>query len=132
MPPALTIAGGQIVNSVPDVCKTPTPAGTIPTPYPNLAMPQVGNPTAAKVMISGSPSCTKATKFQPSNGDQPGATGGVASGKIMGKAEIILASMKVKLQGNPAAYQGNMTTQNDNNTTGSVALCGQFKVMING
>lgn len=132
MPPALTISGGQITSTVPDVCKTPTPGGTVPTPYPNLAMPALANPSTKKVFVAGSPACTKASKFEPTNGDQAGATGGVASGKIMGKAEIIVASMKVKLEGNPAAFMGNTTTHNENNTTGTVAASGQFKVMING
>lgn len=119
------------MNMAPDVCKTPSPNGTVPVPYPNFVAPQVGNPASKKVLIAGSPACTKATKFQPSNGDQGGtAGGGVVSSKIMGKAEIILASFRVKIEGKPAAFQGNPTTHNDNNTAGSVAVCGQFKVII--
>lgn len=132
MPPALTIAGGQVNATIPDVCKTPSPAGTIPIPYPNLAMPPTANPSTKKVFISGSPACTRASKFEPTNGDQAGTAGGVVSGKIMGKAVFTMASMKVKLEGNPATYQGNMTTHNENNTIGAVAACGQFKVVING
>jgi uncharacterized Zn-binding protein involved in type VI secretion len=132
MPPALTIQGGQVMSSPPDVCQTPTPVGPIPTPYPNIALPATGMPPAKKVMIKGSPALTKASKIMPTNGDQAGAAGGVVSGMIMGKAVFIMASMKVKFEGNPATYQGNMTQHNKGNTIGQVALCAQTAVMING
>ncbi len=132
MPPVLTIAGGAVSSLPPDVCKTPTPVGTVPTPYVNEAEPPLGDPPTEKVFVAGSPACTKSTKFMPTNGDQAGVGMGIVSAKIMGKAEFAMASLLVKMEGKPATYQGNPTTHNNNNTVGAVAMCGQFKVSVNG
>ena len=81
-------------------------------------------------MICGMPALTKASKCQPTNGDQGGVSNGVVSGKIMGPTEYIMGSMKVKLEGNPAVYTGNPTKQNDGNAVGSDLQPSQNKVMI--
>ena len=99
-------------------------------PYPNIGMPPTGNPVTQKVMIHGMPALTKASKIQPTNGDQPGSAGGVVSGKIMGPAEFIMGSVKVKLEGNPAVFMGNPTKQNDGNAVGSNLVPSQNVVMI--
>lgn len=127
---AVTKQSGQCF-AMPDVCKTPAPpAPPVPIPYPNIAMPMMGNPATTKVMISGMPALTKASKISMSNGDQAGVAGGVASSKIMGPTEFIMGSMKVKLEGNPAVRLGDPTKQNDGNTVGSVLAPSQAKVMI--
>ncbi|MDR6739163.1 hypothetical protein J2X56_001149 [Herbaspirillum sp. 1173] len=129
---AVTKQAGQAM-AMPDVCKTPIPpAGPIPIPYPNIAMPMMGNPATLKVSISGMPALTKASKIPMSNGDQPGVAGGVASSKIMGPCEFVLASFKVKLEGNPAVRLTATTKQNDGNTVGAVLVPSQAKVMIMG
>ncbi|MFH1984878.1 MAG: PAAR-like domain-containing protein [Pseudomonadota bacterium] len=116
---------------MPDVCQTPSPGGPVPVPYPNTAMPQMGNPATTKVMINGMPALTKASKIQPTNGDQGGsAGGGVVSGKMMGPAEFIQGSTKVSLEGNPAVFMGNPTKHNDGNAVGSNLAPSQNKVMI--
>ena len=47
---AVTKQAGQCL-AMPDVCKTPAPpAPPIPTPYPNIAMPMMGNPATTKVL----------------------------------------------------------------------------------
>jgi len=127
---AVTKQAGQCF-AFPDVCKTPAPpAPPIPIPYPNIAMPMMGNPATLKVLISGMPALTKASKIPISNGDQPGVAGGMASSKVMGPAEFVLGSMKVKLEGNPAVRLGHPTKQNDGNTVGTVLAPSQTKVMI--
>lgn len=127
---AVTKQAGQCF-AFPDVCKTPIPpAGPVPIPYPNIAMPMMGNPATRKVMISGMPALTKASKISMSNGDQPGVAGGAVSGKIMGPAEFVLGSLKVKLEGNPAVRLGHPTKQNDGNAVGAVLVPSQAKVMI--
>ncbi|MEO7031575.1 MAG: DUF4150 domain-containing protein [Herbaspirillum sp.] len=127
---AVTKQAGQCF-AFPDVCKTPAPpAPPVPIPYPNIAMPMMGNPTTTKVLISGMPALTKASKITLSSGDEAGVAGGVASSKIMGPAEFIMGSMKVKLEGNPAVRLGDPTKQNDGNTVGSVLAPSQAKVMI--
>ena len=127
---AVTKQAGQCM-AMPDVCNTPIPpAGPVPLPYPNIAMPMMGNPATTKVMISGMPALTKSSKITMSNGNQAGVNGGVVSGKIMGPAEFIMGSMKVKLEGNPAVRMGDTTKQNDGNAVGAVLVPSQVKVMI--
>jgi len=127
---AVTKQNGQCM-AMPDVCKTPAPpAPPIPIPYPNIGMPMMGNPATLKVLVCGMPALTKASKITITNGDQAGVAGGVASSKIMGPAEFVMASMKVKLEGNPAVRLGDMTKQNDGNAVGSVVAPSQAKVMI--
>lgn len=127
---AATIEKGQVM-AMPDVCLTPAPpAPPVPVPYPNIGMAQMGNPTTKKILINGAPALTKASKIQPTNGDQAGGNQGVVSGKIMGPAEFIMGSTKVKLEGNPAVFMGNPTKQNDGNAVGSHIQPSQNKVMI--
>ncbi|OWY26793.1 DUF4150 domain-containing protein [Herbaspirillum robiniae] len=127
---AVTKQNGQCMSPA-DVCKTPAPpAPPIPVPYPNIAMPMMGNPATTKVMISGMPALNKASKIPMSNGDQAGVAGGLASSKIMGPVEFVMSSMKVKLEGNPAVRLGDTTKQNDGNTVGAVTAPSQSKVMI--
>ena len=127
---ATTKEKGQLF-AMPDVCQTPSPGGPVPVPYPNTGIPPVGDPATTKVLICGMPALTKASKIQPTNGDQGGTSGGgVVSGKIMGPAEFIQGSTKVELEGNPAVFMGNPTKHNDGNAMGSDLAPSQNKVMI--
>ena len=92
----------------------------------------MGMPCTLKVLISGMPALTKASKIPLSNGNQAGVAGGVVSGKIMGQAEFVSGSLKVKLEGNPAIKLGDPTKQNDGNTVGAVLVPSQAVVMIMG
>lgn len=126
-----TIQAGQ-ATCVPDVCKTPMPPGApVPIPYVNMAQTTLANPTTMKVLVGGSPALTKASKISLSNGDQPGAPGGVVSGSIMGECEFTLASFKVKLQGNPAVRQMDSVKSNKGNTMGALLQPSQTKVIAN-
>ena len=128
---AVTLAGGQCVASVPDTCKVPSPGGPVPMPFPNIGMPPMGNSPAAKVLVSGMPALTKASKIPITNGDQAGtAGGGVVSGKVMGEVEFIVGSAKVKFEGNPAVRLSTPTRQNAGNTIGQVVAPSQSKVVI--
>jgi small ligand-binding sensory domain FIST len=127
-----TIAGGMVMSTVPDICKTQVGPANVPIPYPNIGVPSMGNPTTRKVFVVGAPALTKSSKLQPTNGDQPGASGGggVVSSKIMGPDEYILSSMKVKFEGNPAVRLTDMTKVNDGNTIGLGCAPSQTKVMV--
>lgn len=129
---ATTRAGGMLNITAPDVCKTVVGPSVVPIPYPNIGMPPSGNPAAMKVFIVGAQALTKASKTVPTNGDQPGASGGggVVSAKIMGPAEYIMSSMKVKIEGNPAVRLTDMVKLNDGNTVGLNCAPSQTKVMI--
>lgn len=126
---AVTLAGGQLLAD-PDVCNLPTPAGPVPTPYPNIGVPSMGSPAADKVLISGSPSLNMGSEISITNGDQAGATGGVASGVIMGTAKFTQGSEKVMIAGNPAVRLTSPTSQNQNNAVGVVLAPSQTVVMI--
>jgi hypothetical protein len=129
---ATTRQGGQDTVTAPDVCKTVVGPSVVPTPYPTVGMPPTANPTTTKVLITGMPALTKASKAVPTNGDEPGASGGggVVSNKVMGPAEYIMSSMKVKLEGNPAVRMNDMVKINDGNTVGMDVAPSQTKVMI--
>lgn len=134
MPPALTIEGGLVTATIPDVCLTPPPppVGPEPVPYPNMGDATMAEPAAENVFLGGSPGCTQASIIEESQGDDAGTFLGVASGMIMGPIEFTLASMIVKLEAQPALYQGNLTIQNESNTMGAAAACVNEIVMING
>jgi uncharacterized Zn-binding protein involved in type VI secretion len=115
MMPASTNGGGQCF-AFPDVCKTPTPGGPVPIPYPNIAMlnQASGGTVSSKVKIMGKKAATQNTEITMSSGDEAGsAGGGVVSNKIKGPAKFKQGSSKVKIEGHGAAYLGAMIGQND-------------------
>jgi hypothetical protein len=127
---ATTMEKGQLL-ATPDVCLTPAPpASPVPVPYVNIGMPPLANPVTQKVLICNMPALTKASKCQPTSGDEAGVNNGPVSGKIMGPTEYLQGSMKVQLEGNPAVFMGNPTKQNDGNAVGSDLQPSQNKVMI--
>ena len=129
---ALTLQGGTCTNSAPDVCKTPSPNGTIPVPYPNIFMCNMVMPNTCctKVFICGALALHVKSQTAISNGDEAGSAGGVVSGKFIGKGEFIKGSLKVTLQGKPAVSQGAPTKHNDGNTMGQNCMAAQAKVQI--
>lgn len=116
--------------ATPDTCQTPQPSGTVPVPYPNMAMSPIASPTTYKVMIAGMPALTKNSKISISSGDEAGVAGGVACGQIMGEAKFTSGSFRVKFEGDAAVSFGSLTSQNANNAVGCVLLVGQFSVSI--
>lgn len=101
----------------PDVCKTPTPAGPVPIPYPNIAKSSDTAKGTKKVKCDGNPACVKDSNFKMSTGDEAGsAGGGVVSNKIKGKAEFIGVSFDVKFEGKGVARAFDLMLHNDKNT----------------
>ena len=101
----------------PDVCKTPSPAGPIPIPYPNIAKSSDTAKGTKKVKCDGNPVCVKDSNFSMSTGDEAGsAGGGVASNKIKGKAEFVMFSMDVKFEGKNVCRAFDIMLHNDKNT----------------
>ncbi|MGK3964033.1 DUF4150 domain-containing protein [Sorangium sp. So ce118] len=97
-----------------DFCKTPTPGGPVPMPYPNVALSATMGPGyTTKTLVLGTPMWTKKGKTAVSNGDQPGVALGVVSNKIMGMCAIIMASNDVDAEGGAVtrtADKGNSNT----------------------
>lgn len=109
-------ASNGVTIAFPDVCKTPTPAGPIPIPYPNIAKSSDTDKGTKKVKCDGQSTCVKDSNFKMSTGDEAGSAGGVASSKIKGKAEFILFSFDVKFEGKNVARAFDLMLHNDKNT----------------
>lgn len=109
---------GGLSIAFPDVCKTPTPAGPIPIPYPNIAKASdtTGGPT--KVKTDGQMPMTKGAKYSMSTGDEAGSAGGVVSGVTKGEAEFMMQSMDVKFEGKGVCRMGDPLFHNKKNTMG--------------
>jgi len=109
----------------PDVCKTPSPAGPIPIPYPNIAMSSDTDKGTKKVKCDGNPICVKDSNFKTSTGDEAGtAGGGIISSKTKGKAEFVNFSFDVKFEGKNVARAFDLMLHNDKNTPPSPVLQG--------
>ncbi|MCY1031891.1 DUF4150 domain-containing protein [Corallococcus sp. BB11-1] len=106
-----------VTMAMPDVCKTPSPAGPVPIPYPNIARSADTAKGSETVLAEGKPVCVKDSNFSTSTGDEAGtAGGGVASNKTKGKAEFVNYSFDVKFEGKNVARAMDLMTHNDKNT----------------
>lgn len=116
-------AKGKCLTTGPlDVCKTPTPAGPTPLPYPNIVMCSDGG-GSSKVKVKGKNALRKGDKCSKSMGDNVGtAGGGVKSNKFMGPAVIKQGNNKVKVEGKAWAYHTVICEQNGGNTIGIQAV----------
>lgn len=129
-------SGGAMCLAVPDVCKVPTPAGPVPTPFPNQGTTQMADPGALvkKVLVANMPALNQATKILMTSGDEAGTAGGVSSSKIKGNVAFQKGSAKVMVGGKPALRVGDPTGHNGApvNALGSVVKPSQSKVMVMG
>lgn len=106
-----------VTVAFPDVCKTPSPGGPIPIPYPNIARSADMASGSKKVEVEGKPVCLKDSNFSTSTGDEGGtAGGGVASNKTKGKAKFVNYSFDVKIEGKYVARALDLMVHNDKNT----------------
>ncbi len=112
--PASTRMGGTCF-AMPDVCKTPTPAGPVPIPYPNTAQCAMATGTSVVVKILNQAVITKASEIPLSSGDEAGTAGGVISGVNMGVAKYKLGNSKVLVEGNEIETFTMLTGQNGSN-----------------
>lgn len=102
--------------TIPDVCKTPSPGGPVPIPYPNIATQSSlkgGTKTvkAKKMMIA-----IKGSQYSRSNGDEPGTAGGVKSNVNMKATDWITYSFDVKMDGKNACRHTDKKFHNNQNT----------------
>jgi hypothetical protein len=92
--------GLKHIPVAPDVCKTPSPGGPVPVPYPNIAMSRDLADGTKSVSIDGRPAATARSSIRTSSGDEGGtAGGGLISGKIKGKLKWFRYSIDVKFEG---------------------------------
>jgi uncharacterized protein DUF4150 len=129
--PASTKLLGTCVGPA-DVCKTPSPAGPVPTPYVNIGMLSSCVLTVAKVLIGMKETVVLGSMIVPSKGDEPGTLLGVVSNMVMGPVKFQTYSSKVYAQGRPMVFHTAVTGHNGTNpnTVGSQTLASQPKVLI--
>lgn len=88
-----------IAMAFPDVCKTPTPGGPVPIPYPNIAQlanaQQVSDNSGKQLLVKGLPVLLEGSTVAASSGDEAGTALGVRSNSITGKCEVSQASGSV-------------------------------------
>lgn len=101
-----------IAMAFPDTCKTPTPAGPVPIPYPNVAQSSDTQMGSQTVKMDGNPIMLKSSCFMMSTGDEAGSAMGVVSNKIKGKAEPKMYSFDVKVDGENVFRLGDIMLQN--------------------
>jgi hypothetical protein len=132
MLPGATKGGGTCFG-MPDVCKTPSPAGPVPVPYPNTGQLNQATKTAKKVYFVGKLVVTIKSEIPQTQGDEAGTAGGVVSGKNMDKVTFKKGSGKVMIEGNPCVTLTGLTGQNGSNANlpaGNVVQTQQQKVLV--
>jgi len=102
----------------PDVCNTPSPAGPIPIPYPNIAQASDTSGGPSTVKCDGKMPMVKGATYSKSSGDEAGTAGGLASGVNMKEAEFMLYSFDVKMDGKNACRLGDPLFHNKKNMLG--------------
>lgn len=121
---------GSMNLAFPDVCQTPTPAGPVPVPYPNIAMGMTAIPNVPNILLGGMPVHNLGTTTPMSNGDNAGVGTGVASGMVMGPSRHLLGSFTTLMGGMPVTRMTSMSMQNGTNAVGASLTPSQVKVLI--
>lgn len=119
---------GMATATVPDVCKTPSPAGPVPIPYPNIARVSELSDGTTTVKADGQMAAIKGSNLSRSSGDEAGTAGGVKSSTFGKEATWILYSFDVQFEGQGACRLTDKMFMNSQNT---VCLAGFFNPSIN-
>ncbi len=110
-------SGGISTATAPDVCKTPTPGGPVPVPYPNIAFSKhLRKGTKTVKVDGGNPAAVKGSEFATSTGDEPGTAGGVKSGTFKKEATWLSFSPNVKMEGKNVCRLTDKMFHNHHNT----------------
>ena len=102
----------------PDVCKTPTPGGPVPIPYPNLGKSADTSQGTKKVKADGQMIMNKGAKYMMSTGDEPGTAGGVLSSTFKQNCEFLMYSFNVMIEGKNVCRMGDPLWHNKKNICG--------------
>lgn len=106
---------GLSTATIPDVCKTPSPAGPVPIPYPNFASQATLKSGTTTVKAKGQMIAVKGSQYGSSNGDEAGTAGGVKSGVNMKATDWITYSFDVKFDGKNACRHTDKLFHNNQN-----------------
>lgn len=119
------MSSGISTATIPDVCKTPSPGGPVPIPYPNIAQSSTLSSGTTNVKGDKMMAANKGSKFALSNGDNAGVAGGVKSSTFMKEATWILYSFDVKLQKKNACRFSDKMFHNSENAANLAGLLQQ-------
>ncbi|MBI3157650.1 MAG: DUF4150 domain-containing protein [Burkholderiales bacterium] len=121
-------SNGVSVATMPDVCKTPSPGGPVPVPYPNISQSiTLAKGTTTVKADRGMMIANKGSEFSLSNGDNAGVAGGVKSSTFMKESTWILYSFDVKMDGKGACRLSDKKFQNHEN---AVDLSGEIQAIV--
>jgi hypothetical protein len=111
-------SSGFVKNNIPDVCKTPSPGGPVPMPYPVIISKSsdLADGTTTVKADGGNSCAIKGSSFSRCSGDEPGTVGGIKSSTNMKEATWILYSFDVKLDGSNACRKTDPMLMNHENT----------------
>lgn len=109
------------IATAPDVCKTPSPGGPVPIPYPNFAMDSNLSGGSTKTKADGNPIALQSSNLSMSTGDEPGTLGGVVSSKFKGKMTWPMGSIDVQVEGK-AVVRFLDTSMHNGNTGNTVGM----------
>ena len=121
---------GGVDTGFPDVCLTPSPAGPVPIPYPNIAAGPMGVPAAYNILFMCGPAHNMGTTIPMTNGDNAGVATGVASGMVMGPSRHLTASFTTLVGGAPCTRVTSVALQNSTNCPGARLAPSQVKVLV--
>jgi hypothetical protein len=107
---------GMSSATIPDVCKTPSPGGPIPIPYPNFASQSSLSNGTKTVKAKGKMVAVKGSQYGRSNGDEAGTAGGIKSSVNMKATDWITYSFDVKMDGENACRHTDKKFHNNQNT----------------
>jgi hypothetical protein len=105
------------MSTAPDVCKTPSPGGPVPIPYPviiSMASDLANGTTTVKA--DGNSCAIKGSELSRCSGDEAGTAGGVVSNVNMKEATWITYSFDVKMDGDNACRFTDKLKMNHGNT----------------
>jgi uncharacterized Zn-binding protein involved in type VI secretion len=109
---------GMAKSTLPDVCKTPSPSGPVPMPYPVIVSQSNSLSKGTKtVKVDGKKmAAVKGSQYSSCNGDEPGTAGGIKSSTDMKEATWLSYSFDVKIDGKNACRLGDRMMMNHGNT----------------
>jgi uncharacterized protein DUF4150 len=118
-------SNGFSIATIPDVCKTPSPGGPIPLPYPNFAQSNsLTNGTLTVKLDGGNMAAHKPSEYAISTGDEAGTVGGVTSNTFKRQTNWISFSFDVSFEGEGICRLADKKFHNNKNT---VSCGGDFE-----
>jgi hypothetical protein len=114
---------GGVATAFPDVCKTPSPGGPVPIPYPNVAQSVDTAMGSSTVTVDGNPIMLKSSFFAVSTGDEAGTLLGVVSNTIKGKAYPRSYSFDVQIEGENVFRMADFMLLNGGSPTNTPPAC---------